>query len=71
MMKTRISVVLATVVGLAFATSAYAATAYFTGHQEMVQTVTFKMAWKCEYLYNGQKIYQIFEGSCPSSIEVQ
>jgi ABC-type glycerol-3-phosphate transport system substrate-binding protein len=71
MMKIRISFVLAIVAGMAFATSAYAATAFFTGHQEQVQTVTFKMAWRCEYLYNGQKIYQIFEGSCPSSIEVQ
>jgi len=63
--------VLAAVTGLAFATSAYAATAYWTGRSEMVQTVTFKMAWKCEYQYNGQMLYFIFEGRCPPSVQVQ
>jgi hypothetical protein len=71
MMKIRISFVLGIVAGMAFATSAYAATAYFTGRWEQVQTVTFKMGWKCEYNYNGQTFWQVFDRSCPSTIEVQ
>jgi hypothetical protein len=55
---------------LLVASSAYAATAFFTGKQEQVQTVTGQMAWRCEYNYNGRMIYEIFQTSCPSSIEV-
>jgi hypothetical protein len=50
---------------------AMAATAFFTGRQEQVQTVTYQFAWRCEYNYLGRKFWQIFTGSCPSSIEVQ
>lgn len=56
---------------LFFSTALYAATAFFTGKQEMVQTVTYKMVWKCEYNYNGRLFYRLFETSCPSSVEVQ
>ncbi len=56
---------------LAATGSAYAATAFWTGRQEQVQTVTYQMAWKCEYNYAGQTFWQVFQGSCPSSIEVQ
>lgn len=54
-----------------FCLSAFAATAHFTGRQEMVQTVTYQMAWKCEYNYAGQTFWRIFKNSCPSSIEVE
>lgn len=56
---------------IAVATAAQAATAFFTGRQEMVTTVTFQQAWRCEYNYNGQKFWQLHQGSCPSSVEVQ
>ncbi len=49
---------------------ANAATAYFTGVQEMVQTVTYQMGWRCQYSYAGQIFWVVFVGSCPSSIEV-
>lgn len=55
---------------LASLSTAQAATAYFTGEQVQVQTVTYQMAWRCTYQYNGQHIYQIFMMSCPSSIQV-
>jgi hypothetical protein len=50
---------------------AVAATAVWTGRQEQVQTVTGKSAWNCQYQYNGQYFWRIYETSCPSSIEVQ
>ena len=53
------------------ASQVYAATAFFTGKQEMVQTVTYKMAWRCQYNYNGQLFWRLFENNCPSSVEVQ
>lgn len=56
---------------LMVAAHAFAATAFFTGKQEMVQTVTYQSAWKCEYNYNGQKFWRVFKTSCPSSVEVE
>lgn len=50
---------------------AFAATAIFTGRQEMVQTVTYQTAWNCEYNYLGQRFWRVYTGSCPSSVEVQ
>jgi len=49
---------------------AYAATAYFTGVQLQVQTVTYQMAWKCQYNYAGQNFWKVFLYSCPYSVEV-
>lgn len=61
-----------TLAGLATYNSlAWCATAFFTGRQEMVQTVTFQMAWKCEYNYAGQTFWRVFKTSCPSSVEVE
>jgi len=51
--------------------SALAATAFFTGRQEQVQTVTYQMAWKCEYNYAGNTFWRVFKNSCPSSVEVE
>ena len=64
----RKSILLATLV---VSTYAMAASAFFTGRQEMVQTVTFKMVWRCQYNYNGQLFWRLFESSCPSSVEVE
>jgi hypothetical protein len=50
---------------------ALAASAFFTGRQEMVTTVTYQQAWRCEYDYLGKKYYFLFKGSCPSSVEIQ
>jgi hypothetical protein len=51
--------------------SAFAATAFWTGRSEQTQTVTYKMVWKCEYNYNGQKFWRLFELSCPSQVDVE
>ena len=58
-------------VTLLVSSHAIAATAFFTGRQEMVQTVTYKMVWRCQYNYNGQLFWRLFEMSCPASVEVQ
>ena len=55
---------------LILSTNAYSATAFWTGRQEHVQTVTYQWAWKCEYNYNGQYLYYIFSGMCQSSVDV-
>lgn len=57
--------------GLLVTTSAFAAQAMWTGRQEQVQTVTGVFVWKCEYNYNGQTFWKLFQTSCPSSIEIQ
>ena len=57
-------------VALLVAGHANAGLAFFTGRQEMVQTVTFKMVWKCQYNYNGRLFWQLFEDMCPSSVDV-
>lgn len=51
--------------------SGYVATAYWTGRQTQVTTVTYKMAWNCEYRYNGQTFWRIFGYTCPLSVQVQ
>jgi len=53
------------------ANSAFAATAVWTGRQVQVQTVTYQWAWSCEYMYAGQKFWQVYQGSCPNSINIQ
>lgn len=59
------------VFSLISASTATAATAYWTGKSEMVQTVTHRMAWRCEYNYNGRVFTELFESSCPSSVTVE
>jgi len=63
--------VIAVLLGLLSATSVSAATAFWTGRQEQVQTVTYQWAWNCEYNYAGQLFWRVFRMSCPSSVEVQ
>lgn len=53
------------------ACEAFAATAYFTGRQEMVQTVTNQMGWKCQYQYAGNYFWRVFLGQCPVTVEIQ
>jgi hypothetical protein len=61
----------AVVVGvLLFCTAAYAATAHWTGRTEQVETVTYQMAWNCEYNYAGQTFWRVFKNHCPSTVEV-
>jgi hypothetical protein len=50
---------------------AFAVTAFFTGRMEQVTTVTYQVAWKCEYDYAGNKFWRVFKNSCPSSVEVE
>jgi hypothetical protein len=59
------------VAGLLVSSYALAATAYWTGRQEQVVTVTQQIAWNCEYDYAGQRFWRVFQTACPSSIEVQ
>ena len=49
---------------------AAAGTAFWTGKSEMVQTVTYRMAWRCEYNYNGKIFTELFESNCPSSVTI-
>lgn len=58
-------------VQVAAAPVATSATAYFTGQQRQVQTVTYQAGWNCEYRYAAQTFWRTFVGSCPSSIQVQ
>ena len=52
--------------------SAHAATAYFTGTFEYVNTVTLQQGVRCEYNYMGNRFWFTFVGSvCPSTVEVQ
>jgi len=53
--------------------SAMAATAYFTGHKEIVTTVTHKRMWRCEYRYQGSTVYILTDltDGCPSWIEIE
>jgi hypothetical protein len=62
---------IALLAGLLLAGTASAATAVWTGKQEQVQTVTGQIAWRCEYDYAGQKLYFLFQTSCPATVEVQ
>ena len=56
---------------LMFANSSFSATAYFTGRQVQVQTITYQYGWNCEYRYAGRTFWQVFTGFCPTQIEIQ
>ncbi|MDK6077915.1 hypothetical protein [Massilia varians] len=53
------------------AISALSATAYFTGQQKQVQTVTYQYGWYCEYRYLTQTFWRTFVGTCPATVQVQ
>lgn len=46
-------------------------TAFWTGKQQQVQTVTYQYGWNCEYNYAGRTFWRTFVGSCPLSVQVQ
>lgn len=57
---------------LLLTTPAFAAQAIWTGKAKQVQTVTYKIMWKCQYSYLGRKFWKIVKGAgCPSTIEVE
>lgn len=60
----------ALIAALLLSANAFAGLAYFTGRQEMVQTVTYKMVWRCQYNHNGTVFWQLFEGMCPANVNV-
>lgn len=45
--------------------------AFWTGRQELTQTITGQQAWRCEYNLNGRLFARLFQGGCPPSIAVQ
>lgn len=47
------------------------ARAHFTGQMQAAQSVTGAYGYNCEYSVNGQKFWRMFQGSCPSSVEVR
>ncbi len=61
----------AALLALLACSQAHANTAIWTGRSEMVQTVTYQWVWRCEYNYNGQRFWRLFQNSCPASIQVQ
>lgn len=46
-------------------------TAFFTGRQQQVQTVTNQWVWSCEYDYNGQLFTRLFRNGCPATAPVE
>jgi hypothetical protein len=62
---------IAALIVISASSSAFAATAFWTGRQEQVQTVTYQFAWNCEYNYAGQTFWKVFKNSCPSSVEIE
>jgi hypothetical protein len=54
----------------AAATSAFAATAYWTGASQIATSVTGRVGFNCEYNYAGRTFWVMFEGSCPSRVNV-
>jgi hypothetical protein len=75
-MKNIHKLLVAAVISLSFAANSLAtpsnfATAQWTGRSKMVQTVTYKWVWSCEYNYFGNKFWRLFETGCASSVEVQ
>jgi len=56
---------------LLLSTAALAVTATWTGRSEMVTTVTYQQAFKCEYQYAGQNFWRLFTGYCPPTVEIQ
>lgn len=51
--------------------STFSATAYWTGRQQPVQTITYQSGAHCEYNYAGKTFWRTFVGTCPSSVQVQ
>jgi len=61
-----VAALLASVVGPVFA-----ATAYWSGEQAFVTTVTYQQGVRCGYNYGGRIFYMVFVGgNCPMQVEV-
>lgn len=58
------------IAGIAVSSTAFAATAFWTGRQEQARSVTGQIVWNCEYRYAGNTFWRAFAGFCPSSVEV-
>lgn len=52
-------------------TAAAGVTAWWTGAQEMVTTVTGLVVWKCGYYVGVETVYRLFKDRCPPSIVVE
>ena len=63
-------IILALIIGVTISSSAYAATAFWTGQVEYVQSVTGQPVANCKYQYAGNYFWRAFQGFCPSSVEV-
>ena len=62
---------LALLIAALLASSAFAATATWTGEIEFITTVTYRQGVRCGYNYAGQHFYMVFSGtSCPYTVEV-
>lgn len=69
--KKTIGIAAALVMGVAMASTAYAATANWTGKQVASQSVTGRFMWNCEYQYAGQMVWYAFPDYCRATVEVQ
>lgn len=52
-------------------TSGQAATAFWTGQEQQITTITHQQGWNCQYTYAGQTFWRVYVGTCPASIAVQ
>lgn len=62
--------VFALIVGMAISGTASAATAFWTGKMQQVQSVTGQTVMNCEYMYAGNYFWRAFAGYCANSVEV-
>ena len=63
-------IIIALIIGLTLSGTANAATAFWTGQMNYVQSVTGMYVMNCQYMYAGNIFWRAFSGSCPSSIQV-
>ena len=49
---------------------ASAATAFFTGRMQQIQTAKHEVAWNCQYNYQGKTFWRTFVGTCHSQVRV-
>lgn len=47
---------------------AMAATAYFTGRKQQVQTASHEVTWQCQYNNGGKTFWRTFAGTCPAQV---
>lgn len=45
--------------------------AFWTGRSQIGQSVTGAIGTNCEYQYAGQKFWRMYQGGCPSSVDVR